>query len=202
MASIRGVWLTLVVAGACVPRATVGGVHDDDPALRRMHGEFVDAFVDSRGFGRMRVTPMMARMRDARFEAVDEHGRCVIEVELVGVARHDPPVVHAASFMGFQHPDGDSGLRAPPPSTRGLHAWEREALAALASGRELVVLDTPRGERAMGAIRARPACLSCHEDHREGDVLGALAYGLGRFSIPPQAAEPRSCEPARVAPSR
>lgn len=202
MASIRGVWLTLVVAGACAPLATVGGVSDDDPALRRMHAEFVDAFVDSRGFGRMRVTPMMTRMRDARFEPVDEHGRCVIEVELVGVARHDPPVVHAAGFMGFQHPDADSGLRAPSASARGLQAWEREALAALEAGRELVVRDTPRGERAMGAIRARPACLSCHEDHREGDVLGALGYGLGRLSMPAQAAGSPSCEPARVASSR
>lgn len=198
MASMRGVWLTLMVAGAGVPVAPAGGVHDDDPALRRMHGEFVDAFVDSRGFGKMRITPMMARMRDAWFESVDEHGRCVIDVELVGVARHDPPVVHTASFMGFQHPDGDPGLRASPASTRGLHAWEREALAALQAGRELVVRSTPRGERAMGAIRARPACLSCHENHREGDVLGALVYGLGRLSVPAQAAGPRSCQPARI----
>ena len=197
MTSMRGVWLMVVVAGACAPLAIASAVHDDDPALRRMHGEFVDAFVDSRGFGRMRVTPMMARMRDAAFNAVDEHGRCVIDVELVGVARHDPPVVHAASFMGFQHPDGDPGLRASPASTRSLQPWEREALAALQAGKEIVVRNTPRGERAMGAIRARPACLSCHEDHREGDVLGALGYGLGRLAMAAQAASP-SCQPERV----
>lgn len=195
MAAMRGVWL--MVVGACAPLAIAGAVHDDDPALRRMHGEFVDAFVDSRGFGRMRVTPMMARMREAGFNALDEHGRCVIDVELVGVARHDPPVVHAARFMGFQHPDGDPGLRASPASTRGLQPWEREALAALQAGTELVVRNTPRGERAMGAIRARPACLSCHEDHREGDVLGALGYGLGRLSMPAQASSP-ACQPERA----
>ena len=55
----------------------------------------------------------------------------------------------------------------------------------------------PADARAIAAIRARPACLSCHEDHREGDVLGALGYGLGRLTIPSQSASP-SCQPDRV----
>ena len=196
MGRMRWGWLALVAIAIGAPIAR-SQTSEDDAALHRMHDAFVEAFIDSQGFGKRRVTPMMVRMRYYQFEGVGEKGRCVFDVELVGVARHDPPVVHAASFMGFQHPDGDPGLRASPASTRGLQPWEREALAALHAGKELVVRNTPRGERAMGAIRARPACLSCHEDHREGDVLDALGYGLGRLAMPAQAASP-SCQPERV----
>jgi hypothetical protein len=198
MASMRWWWLVPVVL-AVMPSASASRTTEGDAALHRMHGEFVDAFVDSEGFGRRRVTPMMVRMRHYRFEGIGDDARCVLDVELVGVARHDPAVVHGAHFMGFQHRDDDAVTSVPMTSTRGLQAWERDALAALKAGSDMVVQATPTGTRAMGSIRARPACLACHDDRREGDVLGALSYGLGRLSMPAQAAAPRACEPARVA---
>ena len=118
-----------------------------------------------------------------------------LDVELVGVARHDPPVVHAATFMGFQHSDGDAGAMAPSPSVRGLQAWERNGLSRLMAGGDIVVQATPRGARMMGPIRARPDCLSCHRGHREGDVLGALSYGLGHIVASPDHPGRRSCRP-------
>jgi len=112
MASMRWWWLAPVVLMA-MPSATASRADEGDEALRRMHGEFVDAFVDSEGFGRRRVTPMMLRMRHYRFEGIEDDGRCVLDVELVGVARHDPAVVHGAHFMGFQHRDDDAVASVP-----------------------------------------------------------------------------------------
>jgi len=198
MGWIRWLLLACIAVLAAAPAARGGSAGDEAAALLRMHGEFVDAFIDSQGFGRRRVTPMMAKMRHYQFEGVDEDGRCVLDVELVGVARHDPPVVHGASFMGFQHRDDDAVLPAPPMPTRRLHAWERDAVATLVAGAGIVIHDGPGGERAMGAIRARPDCLACHRDRREGDVLGALSYGLGRIAVPADAADRRFCRPMGI----
>jgi len=198
MASMRWWWLAPVVGLMAMPSATASRAVEDEEALRRMHGEFVDAFVDSEGFGRRRVTPMMARMRHYQFEGVGDDGRCVLDMELVGVARHDPAVVHGAHFMGFQHRDADAAASVPMTSTRALQAWERDALVALKAGSGIVVQTTPTGTRAMGPIRARAACLACHDGHREGDVLGALSYGLGHLAAPAQAPGSRSCQPERI----
>ncbi|WP_062352284.1 hypothetical protein [Pseudoxanthomonas mexicana] len=198
MASMRWLrWVPLTILAA-MPPATAGRTGEGDEALQRMHGEFVEAFVDSEGFGKRRVTPMMQRMRHYQFAGVGDDGRCVLDVELVGVARHDPAVVHVAHFMGFQHRDDDAAAFVPPTRTRGLQAWEREALSTLVAGSGMVVRETPTGTRAMGAIRARPACLACHDDRREGDVLGALSYGLGRLATPAQAEGAPYCRPERV----
>lgn len=188
--------LAVVAIGAQNARGQTPG--EDDAALRRMHDAFVEAFIDSQGFGKRRVTPMMARMRHYQFEGVGEKGRCVFDVELVGVARQDPPVVHRAGFMGFQHRDDDAAMPALPTSTRTLQAWEREALARLIGGTDIVVQAGPGGERAMGPIRARPDCLACHRYHREGDVLGALSYGLGRITLAPDATDRRDCRPQGI----
>ncbi len=195
MMSIRRWSLAVAVVAACVSPSTTGGVPDDDAALRGMHDAFVEAFVDSQGFGKTRVTPMMARMRHYRFEGIDDSGRCVHDVELVGIARHDPPVVYPANFMGFQHEGGDAALLFPAMPARSQQAWERDAVAALGAGQEIVRHALPDGERAMGAIRARRDCLTCHTRSREGDVLGALSYGLGRLVGPAQGPERRSCQP-------
>ena len=197
MASMRSLLVPAVLLAA-IPCVTAGRAPEGDAALQRMHGEFVEAFVDSDGFGRRRVTPMMVRMRHYQFEGIGEDGRCVVDVELIGVARHDPAVVHGAHFMGFQHRDDDAAAFVPVTSTRGLQAWERDALAALKAGSGMVVRATPAGTRAMGPIRARPACLACHEGYREGDVLGALSYGVGRLAVPAHAPESRSCQPERI----
>ena len=197
MASMRSVLVSAAFLAA-VPGATSGTASEADVALQRMHGEFVEAFVDSEGFGRRRVTPMMVRMRHYQFEGIGDDGRCVTDVELVGVARHDPAVVHGAHFMGFQHRDDDAAAFVPMAPTRSLQAWERDALAALKAGSGMVVRATPTGTRAMGPIRARAACLACHEGYREGDVLGALSYGLGRLAVPAHAPASRSCQPERI----
>ena len=187
--------MVAIAIGAPIARSQTS---EDDAALHRMHDAFVEAFIDSQGFGKRRVTPMMVRMRHYQFEGVGEQGRCVFDVELVGVARHDPPVVHSAGFMGFQHRDGDAAMPALHTSRRPLREWERQALARLIGGADIVVDAGPGGERAMGPIRARPDCLACNRDHREGEVLGALSYGLGRITVAPDVPDRRDCRPQGI----
>ncbi len=144
--------------------------------LLRMHDDFVLAFVDSAGFGRMRITPMMRTMQ--RYRTRGERALWVERVELIGIAKHDPPVVFASPFMGFQHVEGDKaasprGDRGRPPTPD-----ERAALRALARGERLVVRGQGDGLRAIGAIRAADECLGCHRKARAGDMLGALIYTL------------------------
>lgn len=169
------------------------------PMLQEMHARFVQAFIDSEGFGRARVTPMMKLMQQSRFEDVDGAGTCIERVALVGVARHDPPVAYDAALFGFQHSDAHS---AALPARRGrpLTAVESQALARLRQGESLVRQMPVEGVQAMGAIRASSECLACHRGSREGDLLGALSYTMGRLQSPAGKPEHRYCsaQPAGI----
>jgi hypothetical protein len=161
---------------------------DTPPAeLLRMHEDFVSAFVESDGFGYARVTPMMRVMH--RYRTQGQPSLWVANVELIGIARHDPPVVFASPFQGFLHaPDMPSGSEIavrPRPEGRPLTQAEREAVQALEDGVPLLVHADGDGLRATGPIRARNECLACHKGKREGDLLGAFVYTLR--PLPPDA---------------
>ena len=51
--------MVAIAIGAPIARSQTS---EDDAALHRMHDAFVEAFIDSQGFGKRRVTPMMVRM--------------------------------------------------------------------------------------------------------------------------------------------
>ena len=60
---------------------------------------------------------------------------------------------------------------------RPLDAFESSALEAVQKGENLVyspVVPT----RMFGTLRADGSCIRCHEDKREGDLLGAFTYWL------------------------
>jgi hypothetical protein len=60
---------------------------------------------------------------------------------------------------------------------RSLDAFESAALEAVQKGENLVyspVVPT----RMFGALRADGSCVRCHDDKREGDLLGAFTYWL------------------------
>jgi hypothetical protein len=162
----------LAVAGwaSAVGRDTPG--HEE---LLRMHDDFVLAFVQSEGFGRMRVTPMMRVMSNYRTRG--ETPLWVQDLQLIGIARHDPPVVFSSAFQGFQHSEDGMAL-APRRGGRPLTDAERADVGALEEGRRLVV--QPQGDalRVVGPINAGDECLGCHKDKRAGDVLGAFVYTL------------------------
>jgi hypothetical protein len=168
-------WITPGQAAA--PAAT-------EQALQRMHAQFVEAFVDSEGFGVTRSPPMMRLMMKNNGTAVGDTGLCVMSVELIGIAKHDPPVVYPPSpFSGFQHTD----RKEDSPSsgeTRDLTASEREAVRMLTEGWQLIVKSEGDEVRVTGPIRARSSCLECHKQRKTGDVLGALGYRMGKLIGP------------------
>ena len=177
LASLAGV----VGAAPPAPGATGSTMEADaPPALLRMHDDFVSAFVESDGFGYARVTPMMRLLH--RYRTSGETPLQVVDLSLVGIAKHDPPVVFASPFQGFLHaPDMPSGSEVsvrPRPEGRPLAQAERDALRALEAGAPLLVREDGDGLRATGPIRARGECLSCHKGKREGDLLGAFVYTL------------------------
>lgn len=96
----RLVFLACALLGAGVVMAR-GNPHA--PALLQMHEEFVEAFVKSQGFGEARITPMVLTMREYQFTHVGDTGLCVADVDLIGIARDDPPVAFNAGLVGLMH---------------------------------------------------------------------------------------------------
>lgn len=171
-------WGLVAMAAAVAAAGWASAVGRDTPAqdeLLRMHDDFVLAFVQSEGFGRMRITPMMQVMQ--RYRTRGETPLWVADLQLIGIARHDPPVVFSSAFQGFQHTD--EGMAVPSTGDgRPLTEVERADVRALENGQRLVV--QPQGEalRVTGPVRAASECLGCHKDKRAGDLLGAFVYTL------------------------
>lgn len=159
---------------ASVAIATALALETPEPSrpLLRMHDAFVLAFVDSVGFGQTRL-PAMARVIH---KPVPGTGMFVAGLELIGVAKHDPPRVFSNEMSIFHRPDD----KTPPPrsSGRALTEGERKALRELEAGKRLVVEPSGSGLRVVGAIRAADECLGCHKKQRAGDMLGAFVYEL------------------------
>lgn len=171
-------WGLIAMASVLAVAGWASAVGRDTPGqdeLLRMHDDFVLAFVQSEGFGRMRVTPMMRVMSSYRTRG--ETPLWVQDLQLIGIARHDPPVVFSSAFQGFQHSDEGMALAARPGG-RPLTDAERAEVGALEDGRRLVV--QPQGDalRVVGPISAGHECLGCHKDKRAGDLLGAFVYTL------------------------
>lgn len=173
------------IVGAAPPAGGSAEADGAPPAeLLRMHDDFVSAFVESDGFGYARVTPMMRVMH--RYRTRGQPSLWVANVELVGIAKHDPPVVFASPFQGFLHapdmPSGDGIAVRPRREGRPLTLDEQEVVRALEAGAPLRVHADGEGLRAIGPIRARSECLACHKGKREGDLLGAFVYTLRPLS--------------------
>ncbi|MDR6839913.1 hypothetical protein [Pseudoxanthomonas sacheonensis] len=145
-------------------------------SLEGMHADYVRAFVESDGFGKARITPMMRLMHSGRL-TLDDKPLHVGDVQLIGIAKHDPPVVYASGFMAFQHADTDESF-LPMRASRSVDGQERLILRTLEKEQEVVARTDASGLKAYGAIRATTACLECHRSKREGDLLGAFVYRL------------------------
>ncbi len=152
-------------------------------SMRAMHDYFVAAFIATPGLGAGRMAAQSLRPApEHRLRLLDDEGVSDAEpasgrthewvlhqLELIGIAKHDEPVVFSRVGHG-----------TVTESTRPLTAFEERAIAALTragmttsrqSGNELLVV---------GAIRAGATCLQCHAGYREGDMLGAFRYVLRR----------------------
>ena len=147
---------------------------DLQSVLERIHGDYVEAFVISEGFGKSRLTPMMRLLWNPY--PIGDGGLRVREVQLLGIAKHDPPVVYASVFQGFEH--GENGPELAGLRTREINADESRVLFALAQGEKVVSSPESGGLRMFGPIRARSECLDCHRTKQAGDLLGAVSYRI------------------------
>lgn len=174
------VWVGLLVALVLGLGSVTAKSSDASPpawtSVERMHADYVQAFVESEGFGRARVTPMMMLMHRGIL-VLDGKPLHVGEVQLVGIAKHDPPVVYANAFMAFQHGDADQRF-LPMTASRHIDGQERLILRGMEQGQEVVTQAGGSETKVLGAIRTTTACLECHRSKREGDLLGAFVYRL------------------------
>jgi len=139
--------------------------------LLRMHDSGVLSFIDSEGFGEMRLPPTneMLHRKPVGTKLF------VLNIELVGIARHNPPKVFSTTSI-FHVPNKKHPLRRG--TGRSMTAWERQAVRDLDAGQRLVIRKEGEDMRVMGPIHAGDECLGCHKDKRAGDMLGALVYEL------------------------
>lgn len=170
----------IVVAAVVAAAASVGAsfaIERDDPMdeLWRMHDAYVLAFIDSEGFGERRLPAMSGLLH----QPVEGTPWFVADLQLIGVAKHDPPRVFGGGFSMdvFHQPNEDV------PLTRGrgraISPEQLHALRDLDAGQRLVAHRRgSAGLEVVGAIRAGDECLGCHKNKSAGDMLGAFVYRL------------------------
>jgi hypothetical protein len=156
-----------------------------------MHRFYTAEFLASDGFGISRVPNM-------HFMSVDQSKRLMFSktldgltvytpykvdsFELIGVAKHNPPV--AFDIEGQTH-------RTKPTETRPLTDFEAKALKSLLAGQDIVIGNDASEYLVVGAIRAQPSCLECHQDQKKDAVLGAFSYRLSPAVTNPAPLEKR-----------
>jgi hypothetical protein len=91
-------------------------------------------------------------------------------LDLVGLLRHDEPVVYVSDHL----PSMDE-LRGA--ATRPVDKFETLGLIALRHGEDLFVSRDGESLRMLGAISSTKQCVACHGGER-GDLLGAFSYTL------------------------
>ena len=83
------------------------------------------------------------------------------------------------------HPfDGAEKRGAFSVDVRKLDGFEQAALAQLQSGHAYCSTSEGNLIRGMGAIRAQTSCLRCHDEAKEGDLLGAFTYSYAKEKHP------------------
>lgn len=92
-------------------------------------------------------------------------------LDLVGLVMHDEPVV----YMSERLPEMKDLKKK---TLRPLDVFESEGLEELATGRDLYIRSKDGTVRVLGPIHAGKACLKCHSDAKEGELLGAFSYTL------------------------
>jgi hypothetical protein len=95
----------------------------------------------------------------------------IASLDLVGLVMHETPVVYLSKKVPQMKELKDSGMR-------DLDVFEMEGLAELQAGKNLYIRGKEGTIRVLGPINAGKACLKCHHDAKEGDMLGAFSYTL------------------------
>jgi bisphosphoglycerate-dependent phosphoglycerate mutase len=108
-----------------------------------------------------------ARIKELKKEYLWE----IKSLDLVGLVMHETPVVYVSQKIPEM-----KDLKKKP--TREMDVFESEGLEELASGKGLYIRSKADTIRVLGPIHAAKACLKCHGDAKEGDLLGAFSYTL------------------------
>ena len=180
--ALIGLLAACAVGGAAVAAEPVLPESLNWTSLTAMHANYVEAFVHSDGFGIRRITPMMQLMQSGELRLGEQRLR-VEDVQMIGIAKHDPPVVHQGGLLKFQH-GGQSPVFLPEAAQRPLNAQEVEAVRRMQAGERIVSLPAAGALSAIGPIRARSDCLHCHQSKKESDLLGAFVYTLRPVTKP------------------
>ena len=144
-------------------------------SCEEMHDTYVKRFENVDGFGVSRM--YRPPMRD--LSGVLETGGAELSLgrlELIGLLPDKAPIVYTP-FSHTSRPD-------PALKSRPLTTFEERAIADFRKGRDIAVDASTGGPTTcVGAVRAKPTCLECHDGARTGDLLGAFSYGLSRNLI-------------------
>ncbi|MBI3821095.1 MAG: hypothetical protein HY289_00270 [Planctomycetes bacterium] len=101
-------------------------------------------------------------------------------LDLVGLVVHDEPVVYVSELETKKNgpmPKFDM-TNLKENKKRDLDLFEAEGLEELRNGKPLYIRSKEGIVRVLGPINAGKACLKCHHESKEGDMLGAFSYTL------------------------
>jgi hypothetical protein len=142
--------------------------------LYQMHLNSIFDFANPNGFGFIKDRRHVVGFQAHEFSEVPRpiERWTVQTLDLVGLLMHDEPVAYVSAHL----PRMDELREAP---IRPLDGFEVSGLDQLRRGEDLVLGDTAKGTRMLGAIRSTKLCVECHGGER-GDLLGAFSYTLRR----------------------
>jgi hypothetical protein len=132
------------------------------------------AFLDPARFGYPRDREHVAGFRPHGFgDGPQAPPRWLVaRLDLVSLLKFDEPAV----YLSPNFPRMGELRQAP---TRPLDGFEKEALAGLRRGEDLMAQEVGQGLRLLGSVRAVTQCVRCHRVER-GELLGAFSYKLSR----------------------
>jgi hypothetical protein len=141
-------------------------------SLNHFHTMGILDFVNPRGFGFVKDRQHVAGFQSHGFSRVPEPvgDWKVASVELVGLLRHEKPVVYLSNKLPRMDELSDKSIRQ-------LDAFETTALTELQRGADLHLGEGKDTGRFLGAIRSTKQCIECHGGER-GALLGAFTYRL------------------------
>ena len=161
-----------------------------------MHEDNVHQFIKSPGLGMSRLVETLKKAEKDETESVaialsrrvsiGDQLFSIKNIELIGVAKHDPPVmfrnpiVHSISPKA-QTPEASEDTISQQQSSvdnkatkhdfRELTDFEQAVITTFRKGGWLSIRADESDRVVLGPIRARQECISCHEGTKKGDVL-------------------------------
>ena len=138
-------------------------------SFEQMHGFYINAFVESEGFGvRRMVTFDEPYMRSL---IVNGKPYRVQRMELISLHEGKTPFAYV---NGSRNPVKNGIADA---EQRMLTNFERSSIVKIQKGRDVVYNGDQERPLLVGAMRASARCIDCHSA-RTGDVIGCMSYEL------------------------